>query len=277
VLVTFSPTGDLVASGSLDGSVRVWETASGSPHSFFSGHADGTVHDLVFSSDDRFIFSSSRRSVIVIDASNGDLLAQAQIQGEQPRLAASPDGQRVYIAGDRGGLTRWLWRSDIVEPLIAPASGIRLVAVDRQETLLATVDEKNQVRIWDIESMVPRENRVRTATAVDYLSISADGDHVFAQSGVWLNLLAVNGDGLRFESTRLLEAAPTAVAPADAGLEAYVLTQLSASLPRVEHISLSMSTAEPINEPVDQLLGDIESRLSLTIDKWGDAQPVYRR
>jgi len=277
VLVTFSSSGDLVASGSLDGSVRVWETASGSPRSFFSGHADGTVHDLVFSSDDRFIFSSSRRSVIVIDASNGDLLAQAQIQGEQPRLAVSHDGQRVYIAGDRGGLTRWLWRSDIVEPLIAPASGIRLVAVDRQEMLLATVDKKNQVRVWDIASMVPRENRVRTATAVDYLSISADGDHVFAQSGIWLNLLAVAGDGLRFESTRLLEAAPTAVTPADSGLEAYVLTQLSASLPRVEQIHLSTPTAEPLNEPVDQLLGDIESRLSLTIDKWGDAQPVYRR
>jgi hypothetical protein len=56
-----------------------------------------------------------------------------------------------------------------------------------------------------------------------------------------------------------------------------VLTQRSASLPRVEQIRLSAPTAEPINEPVDQLLADIESRLSLTIDKWGDAQPVYRR
>jgi WD40 repeat protein len=275
--VTFSSTGNLVASGSLDGSIRVWETASGSPHSFFAGHADGTVHDLVFSADDRFIFSSSRRSVIVIDALNGDLLAQTQIQGEGPQLAVSPDSQRVYIAGDRGGLTRWIWRSDIVEPLIAPAAGIRLVAVDRNEKLLATVDKKNQVQIWDIESMVPRESRVRTATAVDHLSVSADGGHVFAQSGLWLNLLKVAGSGLQFESTRLLQTAPTAVAPADEGLEAYVLTQLSASMPRVEHIQLTIPTAEPIDEPVEQLVADIESRLSLTLDKWGDAQPLYRR
>jgi hypothetical protein len=89
--------------------------------------------------------------------------------------------------------------------------------------------------------------------------------------------LAVARNGLRFESTRLLEVAPTAVAPADAGLEAYVLSQLSASLPRVEHIRLSTPTVEPLNEPLDQLLADIESRLSLTIDKWGDAQPVHRR
>ncbi|MDP7297593.1 MAG: proprotein convertase P-domain-containing protein, partial [Gammaproteobacteria bacterium] len=275
--VTFSSTGNLVASGSLDGSVRVWETASGAPRSFFAGHADGTVHDLVFSADDKLVFSSSRRSVIVIDAMNGDLLAQAQIQGEQPKLAVSADGQRVYIAGDRGGLTRWLWRSDIVEPLIAPASSIRHVAVDRRETLLATIDEQNRVRIWDIASMVARENRIQIAGAVDHLSISADGSHVFAQSGVWLNLLTVTGGGLQFEATRLLETAPAAVIPADQGLEAYVLTQLSASMANVEHLHLSVSAAEPLDEPRDQLVTDIESRLSLTLDKWGDAQPMHRR
>ncbi|MDP6675394.1 MAG: proprotein convertase P-domain-containing protein, partial [Gammaproteobacteria bacterium] len=277
VRVTFSSTGNLVASGSLDGSVRVWETASGAPRSFFAGHADGTVHDLVFSADDRLIFSSSRRSVIVIDAMNGDLLAQAQIQGEQPKLAVSADGQRVYIAGDRGGLTRWLWRSDIVEPLIAPASGIRHVAVDRRETLLATVDEQNQVRVWDVASMVARESRVQTAAAVDHLSISADGSHVFAQSGVWLNLLAVAGGGLQFEATRLLETAPAAVIPADQGLEAYVLTQLSTSMAKVGHLRLSVPAADPLDEPLEQLVADIESRLSLTLDKWGDAQPIHRR
>jgi WD40 repeat protein len=277
VVVTFNSTGNLVASGSLDGSIRVWETVSGSPHSFFSGHADGTVHDLVFSADDRFIFSSSRRSVIVIDALNGDLLAQAQIQGERPRLAVSPDGQRVYIAGDRGGLTRWIWRSDIIERLIAPASGIRLVAVDQQEKLLATVDKMNQVRLWDIASMVPRESRVRTATSIDYLSISAKGGHVFAQSGNWINLLEIAKNGLHFASTRLLQSSPSAVALAEEGIEAYVLTQMSASMPRVERIQLMTPAAEPIDEPVEQLVTEIESRLSLTLDEWGDAQPLYRR
>ena len=277
VHVVFSPAGDLVASGSLDGSIRVWETASGAPRSFFSGHPDGTVHDLLFSPDNRFIFSSSRRSVIVIDASNGDLLAQVQIQGEQPQLAISADGQRVYIAGDRGGLTRWLWRSDIVEPLIAPGSGIRQVAVNQRESLLATVDTKNQIRVWDIVSMVPRENRVRIAAAIDYLSISADGSQVLVQSGVWLNLLSVAADGVRFEATRLMEAPPIAMAPADSGLEAYVLTQPSASMLKLKDVLLSAPSGEPIDEPLDRLNSAIESRLSLALDKWGDAQPLYRR
>ncbi len=277
VFVAFSSSGDLVATGSLDGSVRVWETESGAPRSFFSGHADGTVHDLVFSADDRFVFSLSRRSVIVTDATNGELLAQVQIQGEQPRLSVSADGQRVYIAGDRGGLTRWLWRSEIVEPLIAPDSGIRHVVVNKSETLLATADKKNQIRIWDVASMVPREKRVQTAAAVDHLSISVDGSHVFAQSGVWLNLLSVAEDGLRFEATRMLEIAPSAVAAADTGFDAYALTQHSASMPKIDHIRMSVPLAEPLDEPMEKLVTEIESRLSLTVDKWGDAQPMHRR
>lgn len=277
VRIEFSATGDLVASGSLDGGVRVWETASGSPRSFFSGHADGTVHDIVFSSDDRFIFSSSRRSVIVIDTMSGDVLATAQIQGEQPRLAVSSDGQRVYIAGDRGGLTRWLWRSDITEPLIAPESGIRAATVNRDETLLVTVSTNREVRIWDIAAMVPREKYVRTPAAVDYISLSPDGSRVFVQSGVWLSLLSVAEDGLHFEATRFLDAAPAAITPADSGHEAFILTQPSASVPTVRHVRLSVPSAEPLNEPLDQLIVDIESRLSLTLDKWGDAQPLYRR
>ncbi len=276
-LVVFSPTGDLVASGSVDGRVRVWQAASGEPRSFFAGHADDTVQDLMFSPDDRFIFSSSRRSVIVIDASSGELVAQAQIQSEQSQLAVSADGQRVYIAGDRGGLTRWLWRSDIVESLIAPDSGIRHVAVNRDETVLVTANAKNQLRIWDAAAMVPREKWVRTAAAVDHLSISADGTRVFTQSGVWLNLLAVAEDGLRFEATRLLEAAPSAVVTGDAGLEVTVVTHASASMPKVGHIRMTVPDSDPLDEPLDRLSVDIESRLSLTLDEWGDVQPLYPR
>ncbi len=277
VITAFGTSGELVASGSLEGGVRVWEAASGAPRSFFAGHADGAVHDIVIAADDSLIFSASRRSVIVIDAVTGDLLAQAPIQAEKPQLAVSDDGQRVYIAGDRGGLTRWLWRSDSVESLIAPDSAICRVAVSRDETVLVTVNAKRQVRLWDVASMVPREHGVRAAAAVDHLSIAPDGSRVFAQSGVWLHLLAAAGDGLRHEATRLLNAAPAAVAAVDAGLEAFVLVRPSISTPIVQRLPMATPVIEPLNVPQDQLIADIESRFSLALDKWGDARPLNRR
>lgn len=277
VMTVFSASGALVASGSLEGGVRVWDAASGAPRSFFAGHGDGAVHDIVISADDSLIFSTSRRSVIAIDASTGELLAQTPIQAEKPQLAVSDDGQRVYIAGDRGGLTRWLWRGDIAESLIAPDSGICRVAVSRDETMLATANARRQVRLWDIASMVPRERGVRTAAAVDHLSIADDGSRVFAQSGVWLHLLAAAGDGLRHEATRLLNAAPAAVVAVDSGLEAFVLRRPSVSTPIVDRLPMATPVAEPLNVPRDQLIVDIESRLSLALDKWGDARPLSRR
>ena len=275
--VTFSPSGEFVASGSLDGSIRVWESAAGSPLSFFSGHADGAVHDLVFSTDDQYIFSASRRSVIAIDAADGTLLAQAQIQSERPRLALSPDGQRVYIAGDRGGLTRWHWESAIVEPLIAPGSGIRMVAVDGDESLLATADDRNTLKIWEVASMVTKERRERTPAAVEHLSFTSDGRHLLAQSGQWLSLFRVGESGPGFRSVRFLPAAPTAVAVAPGSLEALVLTQYSASIHGVDRLSLTEPGGEALDISLDTLRADIENRFRLVLDEWGDPQPLLRR
>ncbi|MBT8442026.1 MAG: AAA-like domain-containing protein, partial [Gammaproteobacteria bacterium] len=91
----FDASGELVASGSFDGSVRVWDTASGAPRKFFINHADGAIHDLLFSADARYLVSATRRSLIVTDVTTGEQLAELQIQSEHTQLSISNDGQRI--------------------------------------------------------------------------------------------------------------------------------------------------------------------------------------
>jgi len=270
----FDASGTLVASGSFDGGVRIWETASGAPRNFFSGHPDGAVHDLVFSPDGRQLFSASRRSVIVIDTETGELLGQTQIQSEHPQLAISSDGQRVYIAGDRDGLTRWTWRGGISQSLIEPDSGIRKVALNQNESFFVTADKRRQIQVWDVVTMTPREQTIRAPAAVDFIWLAPDGDKVFVQAGVWLKSLTVNPTGLRHQATRLLERAPTAVYPANAGRETFVLNQPNASRPVLTRMQLAQPWPEPIQKPANQLIPEIESALSLTLNTWGDAEPV---
>ena len=273
---TFDRSGTLVASGSFDGSVRVWETASGAPRSFFVSHGDGAVHDLVFSPDNNQLVSASRRSVIVIDTTNGDLLAQTQIQSEQPRLAISDDGQQIYIAGDRGGLTRWIWRGDISESLIAPDSGIRHVAVNSDQSVFVTADRQRRIRIWDAVSLTSRAQQVRTAAAVDFLWIDPAGRHVFVQAGIWLYGMQVGGIGLTGQVTRLLEKAPAAVYPADSGREAYVLSWPHTSRPLLRRIVLARPWPGEPNESLQQIMPGVESSLGLTLNDWGEPQPLQQ-
>lgn len=267
---TFDSSGQLVASGSFDGSVRVWESASGAPRSFFSRHSDGAVLELVFTPDSRYVVSATRWSVIVTDVESGDQLAQVQIQSERPQLSVSADGQRIYIAGDRGGLTRWLWRGGVTESLIGPDSGIRRAAVSADESLIVTVDANRRIRAWNAETMTEREQTVRTAAAVDYLYLAPDNSQILVQAGVWLNLISLSPDGFEHQVTRLLERPPAAVVPADSGMLAFVLMQSDTAQPEVRQVMLAMPSDEPMEKSAGQFIQAVETRLSLTLTDWGE-------
>ena len=193
-----------------------------------------------------------------------------QIQSERPQLSVSTDGQRIYIAGDRGGLTRWLWRGGVTESLIGPDSGIRRAAISADESLIVTVDAKRQIRAWNAETMTEREQTVRAAAAIDYLYLAPDNSQILVQAGVWLNLISLSPDGFEYQATRLLERPPAAVVPADSGMLAFVLMQPDTAQPEVRQVMLAMPSDEPMEKSAGQFIQAVETSLSLTLTDWGE-------
>lgn len=77
-------------------------------------------------------------------------------------LAASPDGNTLYLGDSRGTLTTW----DITDPHRATAKGssqrlsgeVTHLAADPAQPLLAGVDDDGTVRLWDVgDASAPRE------------------------------------------------------------------------------------------------------------------------
>ncbi|MBC7228221.1 MAG: AAA family ATPase [Thermoflexales bacterium] len=201
--VAFSPDGRLLASGSADKTVKVWEVASGRLLHTLIGHKDWTL-GVAFSPDGRLLASGSNdKTVKLWEVSSGRLLyTLSGHRGTVLSVAFSPDGR--LLASGSADKTVKVWEvasGRLLYNLSGHNQVVWKVAFSPDGRLLAS--GSNPVKVWDVIS----GDLLHTLSGYgDCVAFSPDGRLLALTDRSVITLLTRDGASLRPRIAALAQA-----------------------------------------------------------------------
>jgi WD40 repeat protein len=180
--VAFSPDGRTLASGSLDETIKLWDTPSGQLLHTLQDHSD-TVLSVAFSPDGTLASGSGEGTIKLWDAASGQLMRTLEVGPYSVfSVAFSPDGRTLASgsstnASGSGGNTIKLWDAASGQLLrtLQSTSPVGSLAFSPDGRTLASGSADKTIKLWDAASGQLLLTLTGHSDSVDSVAFSPDG------------------------------------------------------------------------------------------------------
>jgi WD40 repeat protein/DNA-binding SARP family transcriptional activator len=188
--IGFSPDGQLLAAGTGDGEIRLWQVTDGQPRGFIKGHTN-FVWSVVFSPDGRLLVTSSDDQLICVwDVARAEALGpddslytlRGHASGVWP-VIFGPDGNLLASSGQDQTIRLWdLHTRQTTQILTGHSGGIRSLAFSPDGCLLVSGGQDQTVCLWNIESGQAIKTLSGHTATIWSVAVSPDGQTVASGS-----------------------------------------------------------------------------------------------
>jgi WD40 repeat protein/serine/threonine protein kinase len=183
-----NPDGTILASGSDDRSIKLWDLDSGSVlHTLTGGH-QGAIYGVAYSGDGNWLASASADKTVGLWDLRGDPTLAAMLPHPHPVRGAifSADGAWLFTYGDGGMLM--IWEVAATRPAVTlheHDGAVNAAALSPEGRFLATGGFDQRIRIWNVAN--PRRPVLASVLAghsdqVQCLAFSGDGQRLASGS-----------------------------------------------------------------------------------------------
>jgi len=184
ISVVFSPDGKLLASGSFDNSVKLWDVTTGKELKTLSGHTAG-VRSVIFHPTGKWLVSSANDKTIRIwdIASGREVGTFLGHTAEVGALAFTPDGSLLVSGSDDTTLKVWDFASRReLRTLSGHSREVNSVAISPDGKTIASGGFDNLLKFWDLASGKELKNLTGHKNQIYSVAFSPTGDIVASAS-----------------------------------------------------------------------------------------------
>ena len=153
--IEFSHSGEIVASSSNDGTVRLWRTATGESLATIAGHKNSEVYELDWTSDDRRLaitYYGKSWGLVVWDVPTERSIIRQRFP-DTSFLECSPDGQTFLTLDGELKLHIWDVNTGQLNHTLTPAlvsNESYTVSFVADGKRILTAAETGPIELWDV-------------------------------------------------------------------------------------------------------------------------------